>query len=482
MEQKPPVRPFLGRKAELEMLHRLLNKVTSSLIVIKGRRRIGKSRLALEFGKSFDRALILTGFPPKKKVTAQKERDDFAGQMERILGIPGLKGVDDWGTLFWHLSNATSKGRVLLVLDEINWMGSKDPTFLGKLKSAWDLHFQHNPQLILILSGSMSSWIEENILGDTGFLGRTSLELTLQELPLHVCNEFWREQKEYVSAYEKFKILSITGGIPRYLEEIDPSLSAEDNIKFLAFQPGGLLFHEFDRIFNDLFTRRKKPYRVILEAAANSPLTLDQICQALEYKKGGVVSEYVTELVETGYLAKDYTWKIKTGAESNLCHYRLRDNYMRFYLKYIEPNKRKIEKGLLQIPPAWDTIMGLQFENLVINNNLKIYKLLGINLEEIIDDNPYFQNQTKTHPGCQIDYLIQTMFNTLYICEIKFSREKIGHKVIAEVRKKIEALERPKNFTIRPVLIHVNGVADSVIESHFFAKIIDFSDLLLSIG
>jgi hypothetical protein len=122
--------------------------------------------------------------------------------------------------------------------------------------------------------------------------------------------------------------------------------------------------------------------------------------------------------------------------------------------------------------------MGLQFENLVLNNNQKIYQLLGIEPNEVINDNPYFQNQTKAHFGCQIDYLIQTMFNTLYVCEIKFSREKIGFKVIDEVIKKMKALSKPKNFTIRPVLIHVNGVTDAVIESRFFSKIIDFSDFL----
>ena len=85
----------------------------------------------------------------------------------------------------------------------------------------------------------MSTWIDENILSSTGFMGRISLELTLNELPLSTCNLFWR--KKMVSAYDKFKILSVTGGVPRYLEEIDPAVSAEENIYKLAFRKGGLL-------------------------------------------------------------------------------------------------------------------------------------------------------------------------------------------------------------------------------------------------
>lgn len=85
--------------------------------------------------------------------------------MERLLEVweTAIKG-DDWGDIFWHLSQATKSKQVLVVFDEINWMGSFDHTFLGKLKTAWDLYFKNNPKLLMILSGSMSSWIDKNIL------------------------------------------------------------------------------------------------------------------------------------------------------------------------------------------------------------------------------------------------------------------------------------------------------------------------------
>lgn len=76
------------------------------------------------------------------------------------------------GIFFGILAQQSQKGKIVLILDEISWMGSKDPTFLAKLKTAWDLYFKNNPQLVLILCGSISSWIEENILSSTGFLGR----------------------------------------------------------------------------------------------------------------------------------------------------------------------------------------------------------------------------------------------------------------------------------------------------------------------
>ncbi len=469
--------PFFGRQRELEKLHRLLKKNTASLVVIKGRRRIGKSRLAEEFGKSL-KTYTFIGLPPERKITPQMQREHFTRQMQRYFHIPGIQQLTDWGDIFWHLAENTKNEQTLIILDEINWMGSKDPTFLGKLKSAWDQYFRLNPKLIMILSGSMSAWIEQNILSSTAFVGRISLDLTIQELPLYQCNHFWRNNEALISPFEKFKVLCITGGIPRYLEEINPNISSDENIRRLCFEKEGMLFDEFEKIFSDLFAQRNDVYRAILERLALGSADIDQICDALQIKKGGTVTKYLHNLKVTGFISQDSTWKLKDGSLSKLCHYRLKDNYTRFYLKYIKPNKEKIIKELLTRPPAWDSIMGLQFENLVLNNNKTIWEKLGLKPDDIIFANPFFQRKTMDQNGCQIDYLIQTKYNVLYVCEIKFSRESIKTEVIDDVRTKISRMKIPKHFSIMPVLIHVCGAADPVIESEFFSHIIDFAEFL----
>lgn len=469
--------PFFGRRHELERLRQLRKKKTSSLVVLKGRRRIGKSRLIKEFGRN-ERAITLVGLPPEPKTTAQDQRNHFALQMERILNVPALQYAHDWDTLFYQLSLQTRTGRLILVFDEINWMGSLDHTFLGKLKTAWDELFKPNPQLILILSGSMSVWIEKNILSSTGFLGRTSLEMTLNELPLRQCKHFWDDQADRISNYEKFKVLSVTGGVPRYLEEIDPSVSADENILRLAFEPEGILFTEFEKIFHDLFHREGALYRSLLTRLADGPADLDQVAEFLQAEKGGYLSSYLNNLVTTGYVSCDETWNLSTGKVGKLRKFRLKDNYIRFYLKYIEPNQSKIRKGGFERPPSWDTIMGLQFENLVLNNAKSIQRILNLNPANIVFDNPFFQRMTEIQLGCQIDYLIQTTHNILYVCEIRFSRDPVPHTIITELMEKIKRIKTPKNFSCIPVLIHVNGVSDRVKESSFFGKIIDFGDLL----
>jgi AAA+ ATPase superfamily predicted ATPase len=472
--------PFYGRERELSLLKERLDMKIASLIVIKGRRRIGKSRLAEEFSKPF-KTISIEGLPPDEEaITAQSQRAHFATCLHRELGLKGLK-ADDWDDLFWHLAQVTKKGRVILILDEINWMGSKDPTFLGKLKTAWDKYFKKNPQFICILSGSMSGWIEKNILSSTGFLGRISLDLTLEELPLFECNHFWRPLERKISSFEKFKILSVTGGIPRYLEEMNPKVPADEMIYRLCFRKEGLLFFEFNRIFSDLFSKKAATYKKIVMRLAHGDADLSQICDALEIEKGGQVSEYLSDLEETQYLFRYHGWSLQSGKKIKNTMYRLKDNYIRFYLKYIEPNSDAILKGKIRKPPAWDAIMALQFENLVVNHFKQLYSLLNILPDQIINDGPYFQRQTRLYCGCQIDYLLQLKYNSLYLCEIKYSSKPIDLTVLKEVQEKIEALYHPKiRFSIRPVLIHVNGVTDAVRESDFFTHIIDFSQFLYS--
>lgn len=473
---------FIGRKQELKQLNLLLKKNSASLVVVKGRRRIGKSRLIQEFGKQF-KMYTFSGIPPTEKTTHKNELHEFGWQLGKALGQPAFKD-DDWNDLFLRLAYHTREGRVLILLDEISWMGSKDPHFLGKLKNAWDLEFKKNPQLILVLCGSVSSWIEKNILSSTGFLGRISLNLTLEELPLSDCNKFWHTAKENISAYEKFKILSVTGGVPKYLEEIQPHLPAEENIKNLCFNKAGLLFNEFEQIFTDIFSSRSETYKKIVQCLADGKYDYEAIYKKLKVEKSGAIGEYLNDLVKSGFVRRDYTWHLHTGKPSKLSHYRISDNYLRFYLKYIAPNKEKVERNSyseqsLSFLPGWEGMMGLQFENLVLNNRKSLLTLINVKPDEIIYDNPFFQKKTLRQESCQIDYLVQTRFDTLYICEIKFSRHPLKASIINEVQEKIEKLKVPRHISRRPVLVHVNGVSDEVIESRYFSNIVDFGQLLL---
>lgn len=473
--------PFVGRRSELNKLHELKNRNVASLVVIKGRRRIGKSRLVEEFSKG-KRIYSFSGLPPQKGLTDQDQRHEFNRKLDAYFQH-SLLTPTDWADLFTEFSKHVKTGPVIIFFDEISWMAQGDPTFLGKLKNCWDQNFKKNSDLLLILCGSVSTWIDKHILGSTGFFGRITSKISVPELSINESTQMLKSLRFSGSAQEIFMILSITGGIPWYLELIDPNKTAVQNIAQLCFYSDGILVNEFTNIFENLFGRRSIICQKIVEALGMKSLEYGDLANQLNYASGGPLTDYLLDLAQSGFIKKDSSWRILSKKKSRISLYRLKDNYLRFYLRYIAPNLDKIMnnrfEGIdLELLPSFAAMMGLQFENLVLNNRVALIEKLGLSLTDIEMDNPYLQRKTKKHEGCQIDYLIQTKFNNLLACEMKFSRNRIGSEIITEIENKINRLVLPKSFSCFPVLIHVNGVTDSVHDSTYFKKIIDFSDFI----
>lgn len=470
---------FIGRQYELNRLKKLTNHKHASMVLVKGRRRIGKSRLLEVFGEQFDHCYIFSGLPPEEGIGAAEQRTEFARQLEAAFDLRGLKS-DEWGDLLWNLTVQTQKKKTLIILDEISWMAEGDVTFLPKLKVAWDTGLKKNPNLVLALCSSISMWVERNIISSTGFLGRNSLTINLRELSLKESIAFLNSGAN-ISAKEKLILLAVTGGVPRYLEECHPNEPAIHNIRDLCFTPEGVLFNEFETLFSDLFQKDNEIYKKIANTLINGQREAKAIYNAIRLEGSGKDYYYLENLEKAGFISRDYTWQLKNGKMSKLSQYRLSDNYTRFYLKYILPNQHKIKEGdfknmSLASLPGWSTIMGLQLENLVLNNRDLIKTALELNPDDIVCSNPYFQRKTLRQAGCQIDYMIQTRFDTLYVCEIKFSKKPLGIEVIEQMTEKITRLNAPKGFSIRPVLIHCSDVTETVEEAHFFAKIINVMD------
>lgn len=474
---------FVGRKTELALLNDLLAKKTSSLVVIKGRRRIGKSRLVEEFAKKF-KFYRFSGLAPVTGITAQDQRNEFALQLSQQTNLPELSDIDDWTKLFSLLADQCKTGRVIILLDEISWMAHDDPTFLSKLKNAWDVQLKKNPKLILVLCGSVSAWIEKNIMSSTGYFGRVSLDLTLGELSLPECNELLEILGFKRSALEKFILLAITGGIPWYIEQVNPRHSALENIQNLCFQKNALLSKEYVHIFHDLFGKRSPIYQKITTALATDDLDYTALATKLEYSASSALSEYLTDLTLSGYISQYNSWSFKTAhVLPKLLKYRLSDNFLRFYFRYMKSKMKMIEAGsYAKVSPAtlpgWNSMLGVQFENVVLKNRELIHEALGINPADIVASGSYFQRQRTRQQGCQIDYLIQTKYKTLLVCEIKFSQNPIGMNVISSVKDKITKLVVPRGFAVVPVLIHVGEVTEAVSDAGYFVNMIDLSKYL----
>lgn len=390
----------------------------------------------------------------------------------------------DWSLLLHEFAKYISRGDIIL-FDEISWMAHEDPAFVSKLKVWWDWIVDTQPHCLIVFCGSVSTWIEENILKSTAFFGRISLTITLRPLSLSESAHLLRSRGFKGSPYDMFRVLALCGGIPWYLEHIDPHLMGEENIKKLCFQRNGLLVLEFDRIFNDLFGKQGSTYKKILDNLKNGTLSLAEIRDKLAYAHSGTLSMLVKHLETAGFIAKTPSWSLKTESEGKQSLYRIEDPYIRFYLKAIAPNMSKIERDNLTLSVnqiehliGLDIQMGLQVEILLLQNRATLLHSIGVDSIDCRFDGPYRQSKTTRSRGCQIDYLVQSRAKNLYLCEFKFQRKVLGVEIIDEVKEKMERLSVPKGLGVVPVLYHLGGVSDTVVSSDFFYRIIDISDFL----
>lgn len=474
---------FLGREEELESLRLLLDKPTSSLVACRGRRRIGKSTLFKEFARRNKLELIvIEGLGPHKGQTNADQLHNFG---ERLCAqTKGAQVIpDSWMSAFTLLGERIDKRKkTVVLLDEISWMGRHDPEFPGKLKNGWDDVLKQHDNLILVICGSVSAWIQDNLLESATFGGRFSRSIVLRELPLDLCVRFWQGKESRLSTKEIIDVLAVTGGVPRYLEEINPSLSADENIRRMCFAADGPLFKDFNAMFNEVFGSTSLVKGDILRALSDSAATCSELAARLGVERGGGLSRNLNELIEAGFVAADGNVNPSTGRKSKIKTYRICDNYTRFYLKYIEPYEDDIRAGnfpfsSLSELPGWRTMLGFQFENMVVNNVRALFPLLHLEGQHILSAAPYALKSTDPDkPGLQIDLLIQTE-HTAMLVEVK-NRYRIDSDIESEIREKLRRFPKRRAISLRTALVYDGELAPGVVRSGVFDMIIPFSNLL----
>lgn len=470
---------FFGRERQLEDLKGLWGKRVSSLCTCRGRRRIGKSTLIEQFARmSGARFIKVEGVRPKEGYTNKDELSAFAVQLAVQTGAETTAPAN-WLNAFIRLDREIRDNeKTVVLIDEISWFGYYDAMFPDMVKIAWDNYWKKHDRLIVVLCGSISGWIKENIIDNGAFFGRRSLDIVVGELPLSQCVKFWGTAAARIDLREMLDVMSVTGGVPRYLEEVDPSLSASENIRKMAFRANSTLRTDFDEMFTDVVTRQTRLSGRLIRLLAGGPMTVTELSDALGMEKGGKLSSALGQLCESGFVALDAGRNPETGARIRERRYRIKDNYARFYLKYIEPSKETIDDGSysfvsLASLDGWESVMGFAFENLVVNNYAELLPLLHLGNALIESAAPY---RRTGDAGVQIDLLMQTR-RALYVVEVKRQRE-IGREVEREVEQKVERLGKHAGRSVRTALVYEGNLAPIVEADDFFDSIVPVRELM----
>ena len=471
---------FYGRDELLIDLDSLWGKNSPSLVTCRGRRRIGKSTLIARFAElSNARFIKIEGERPDEDMSNVDELATFAEQLSLYVDkdIPVAK---NWLQAFKTLDDVLDDRRTVVLLDEVSWLAYFDKRFAATLKIAWDNMFKNHRQLVFVVCGSVSTWIKEKIVDSRSYYGRRSLDIVVPELTLKDCARFWSGRSDRVSVRDILDVLSITGGVPRYLEEVNPSQSVDDNIRRMAFRPDSILRRDFDEMFKDVITKRPRMVATVLEALIEGPMTMSEISGAISVGVGGNVSAALNQLVEAGLVARDIGMNPETGDEIRERRYRLSDNYVRFYLKCIRPAAKTIDAGTFRYSrlgrfEEWNAVKGFAFENLIVNHYGELLPYLHLGESHVYSAAPYRKNGPKGK-GLQIDLLIQTR-RSQCVVEIK-RKNTIGRGIVDEVAEKVRRLKHAPDSSVRAALVYDGDLAETVPADGYFDAIIPFRRLI----
>ena len=471
---------FYGREDILLDLEGLWGKRVASLVTCRGRRRIGKSTLIKRFAElSEARFIKIEGLRPDEEMSNDDELSAFAEQLS-VYAEQSIPAAKNWLSAFKSLDVILDERRTVVLLDEVSWLAYFDERFAAVLKVAWDNMFKEHLHLVFVVCGSVSTWIKENIVDSNAYYGRRSLDIVVPELSLKDCARFWDGRQDRVSVRDMLDVLSITGGVPRYLEEVNPSQTADENIRRMAFRPNATLRTDFDEMFKDVITKRPRMVAKVLETLTDGPLTMSEIAGRINAGAGGNVSSALEQLIEAGMVARDVGKNPETGAEIRERRYRLRDNYTRFFLKCVRPASETIDDGSflftrLSRLDEWETVKGFAFENLIVNHYAELLPYLHLEDSLIYSAAPYRKNGAKG-VGYQIDLLLQTK-RSQCVVEIK-RRTSIKKSIIDEVAAKIAKMKKSPGMSIRAALVYDGNLAETVPSDGYFDAIIPFRRLL----
>ncbi|MCR5456043.1 MAG: AAA family ATPase [Bacteroidales bacterium] len=409
---------IIGRQQERLLLDRYSRSGRAEFVALYGRRRVGKTFLIKQhFANNFDFYMSGTIDAPKS-VQLNNFRDALVN-----AGLTDAKLPKNWQEAFAMLRQLLSqkmndKQRCIVFIDEIPCLDTPKSGFVGALDHFWNTWASDCSNMMLIVCGSATSWIVDNIIDNHGGLhNRITHEMYLRQFSIG-------EVEKYLSAYgfdyDRYSICQLymaIGGVPYYLSLLDNSKSVAQNIDALFFGIKAQLKNEFERLFKSLF-KNSEQYIQVIEILATSPngMSRDEIAERSKIISGSRLTMILRDLENCDFIRHFRSRGKKIRANQQFYH--IIDMFTMFYFRFCRRETSDSDFWQHTVnTPAVNTWSGLAFEKLCFLHIDQIKKALGI---EKIHTEYYSWRSTSTEPASQIDLAIERADRMINICEIKF--------------------------------------------------------------
>lgn len=450
------MKKFIDRYEEQAFLNDEYAKETSSLVVLYGRRRIGKTALITEFGKNKEILYFLA--------SEESERENlnaFKNLVAEFTNNELLKhaSIDSWDLIFKTLINSNTEKKKLIIIDEFQYLGKTNTAFPSIFQRIWDTILKEKNAMV-ILCGSLISMMEAQTLSYSSPLyGRRTGQIKLQQIKFQHYHEFFKgkSRKELIEYY------SVTGGVPKYIEMFYDSSDIYSSIRnnvlskqsFLYEEPMFLLQNEVSEIGS---------YFSIIKTIAAGNQKLSKIATALELKQTSI-TKYLQTLISLDILERQVPITEENPEKSKRGLYKIKDNFLAFWFQFVYPNKSFIETERV------DFVMNKIKSNFIDNHVAHIYedicieKMWTLNTENTWNFNfnkvGRFWNNTT-----EIDVVaFDSTGNDIIFGECKYTEKKMDTDIFYSLLEKSkEVIWKNNNRREWFVLFSINGFTDEMIK------------------
>ena len=427
---------FLGREKELHKLNQYYQSSKFEMLMVYGRRRVGKTKLLTEFIKDKDAIYYVA-----------EENNDFRNMAKftKIITNHFNENLNinfsEWEDIFKYISKNLGNKKLVLVIDELPYIALSNLSFLSILQNSID-HDLLNKNIMIILCGSSISFMENEIVSHKSPLyGRKTGQLKIEPFDYFDSAKFFPDY----SIKDKIKTYSVLGGIPHYLIKFDNKFSLQSNITKNILDSSSFLYDEPNNLLHQEL-RSPVIYNAIIEAIASGSSKINEISTKI-HETPTKTNKYIKSLLELQILKKIHPIN-KENSKKTI--YLINDNLYKFIYKYVYSNRSLIEQDFgeivynKKIEPNWNNYLGKIFEDICLEYLLR--KNAKLELEFLVEkfgtwwgNNPIKKRQE------EIDIVGLSENKGIY-CECKYSNEKLGIAVYNKLVERSDLINKNEKY------------------------------------
>ena len=418
---------FIDREQEMETLVEEYNREGSSLVIMYGRRRVGKTTLISEFIKGKNALFFLAS-----QESETQNRNLFKEKAAEFINSDLLRNatVSDWDTIFKAIIETKFETKPIIVIDEFQYIGKSNSAFPSIMQRIWD-GLLKDKSVMLILCGSLITMMKEQTLEYSSPLyGRRTAQIKLKQIPFSYYENFFpnKDGKELIEMY------AVTGGVPKYIESLREEKDIYSAIKKYVLNPSSYLYDEPHFLLQQEVTEIGSYFSLIKTIAAGNS-KLSAIATALELPQTRL-TKYLKTLIDLDILEREVPITEENPDKSKKGLYRIKDNFIKFWFAFIYPNLSFLESGNSEIVMKKIEKGFVSGQVSFVYEDVCRHKMWKMNADEVwpftfSKIGRYWDNNTEIDIAA-----LDPDGKNLILGECKYWKEPVGIKILADLEEK----------------------------------------------